>query len=98
MRLENLTDTALAIHVNGTWVGTYPAGAVRDVPVAAEMPAGIEVVTPSGAVLVEWSFDERAASSGDVSVSEVPCGTIRLSVGPAELPALDPPPPLGPCP
>ena len=98
MILENQTDTPLAVHADGHWVGTYAPKATASVPIPGDPPVGIELVTPSGAVLVEWSFDERAASAGDATVSEVPCGVIRLSVGPVDLPALDPPPPLGPCP
>ena len=98
MILENQTDTPLAVHADGHWVGTYAPETTASVPIPGDPPVGIELVTPSGAVLVEWSFDERAASAGDATVSEVPCGVIRLSVGPVDLPALDPPPPLGPCP
>ncbi len=99
MVLENLTDTPLAVHVDGDWVGTYPASTTSSVPIRGEPPVGIEVVTPSGAVLVEWAFDAQQAVGGAVSVSEVPCGVIRLSVGAVEPPALgDLPPPSGPCP
>jgi hypothetical protein len=99
MLLENHTDTPVAVNVGGHWVGTYPASTTSSVPIRGQPPVGIEIATPSGAVLVEWSFDARQAVGGAMSVSEVPCGVIRLSVGAAELPALgDLPPPSGPCP
>ena len=97
MLLENLTDTPVAVHADGSWVGTYEAGAVRSVRVDGELPVGIEIVTPTGAVLVEWGIDPASPTGGAVSVSEVPCGVIRLSVGRVELPALDPAPATGAC-
>ena len=99
MSLENHTDTALAVHADGRWVGTYAAGARTSVPVPGEPPVGIEIRSPSGAVLVSWAFDARQAVEGGVATAEVPCGVIRLSVGRIELPAMDPSQPrTGPCP
>lgn len=98
MLLENLTDTAVAVHVDGRWIGTYEAGANRGVPVPGEPPVGIELFSPSGALLVEWSFDAVQAVEGGVSSSELPCGVIRLSVGRIELPAIDPVVGAAPCP
>ena len=98
MLLENLTDTPVAVHADGSWVGTYEAGAITTIPLTRELPVGIDVVTPSGAVLVEWGIGVDAPSTGGVSVNEVPCGVIRLSVGQVELPAIDPAPAAGDCP
>jgi hypothetical protein len=98
MSLENFTDIAVAIHADGHWIGTYEAGANRSVPVPGEPPVAIEVLSPSGAVLAEWSFDATQAVEGGVSTSEVPCGVIRLSVGRIELPAIDPVVGTTPCP
>lgn len=98
MFLENLTDIPVAVHAEGAWIGTYEAGTRRSVPVPGEPPVGIELFSPSGAQLVEWAFDAIQADAGGVSTSEVPCGVIRLSVGRIELPAIDQPPPMGPCP
>jgi hypothetical protein len=98
MSLENFTDVPVAIHADGHWIGTYEAGANRSVPVPGEPPVGIELFSPSGAQLVEWSFDAVQAVEGGVSTTELPCGVIRLSVGRIELPAISPPPPSGPCP
>lgn len=98
MTLENLTDTPVAVHADGRWIGTYEAGADRGVPVPGEPPVGIELFSPSGAQLVEWSFDATQAVEGGVSTSKVPCGVIRLSVGRIELPAISAAPPTGPCP
>jgi hypothetical protein len=99
MTLENFTDTAVAVHADGLWVGTYEAGANSSVPVPGEPPVRIEIMSPSGAVLAQWAFDGRQAIEGGVSTTEVPCGVIRLSVGRIELPAMDPSPPrIGECP
>lgn len=98
MSLENLTDVAVAIHADGAWIGTYEPGANRTVPVPGEPPVGIEVISPSGAVLAEWSFDATQAVEGGVSTTEVPCGVVRLSVGRIELPAIDPVIGAAPCP
>ncbi len=96
--LENLTDTPVAIHADGRWVGTYEPGASRSVPLPGEPPIAIEVISPSGAQLVEWGIGADGPTIGAVTSSEVPCGTIRLSVGPIELPSIEPLPPTGPCP
>lgn len=99
MFLENHTDTAVAVHADGHWVGTYAAGARTSVPVPGEPPIEIEIRSPGSAVLVSWAFDEREAIEGGVATAEVPCGVIRLSVGRIELPAMDPSQPrTGPCP
>ena len=45
--LENLTDTPVAVHADGHWVGTYEPGASRSVPLPGEPPLGIEVMSPS---------------------------------------------------
>jgi hypothetical protein len=96
--LENSTDVPVAIHVDGSWVGTYPAATARDIQVAGQPPHTVEVFTPSGARLAAWTYTSELARDGGMSTSEVPCGIIRLSVGRIELPALGPVTPTGPCP
>jgi hypothetical protein len=99
MQLENLTDVPIAVHVDGTWVGTYPADTTRSVPVPGTAPHLVEIFTASGARLVEWGFSDADVSGGGVATTEVPCGVIRLSVGRLELPALAPRvEPGAPCP
>lgn len=99
MQLENLTDVPVAVHVDGAWVGTYPADTSRSVPVPGSAPHLVEIFTGSGARLVEWGFGDADVAGGGVSTTEVPCGVIRLSVGRVELPALAPrTEPGAPCP
>jgi hypothetical protein len=99
MQLENLTDVPVAVHVDGTWVGTYPADTSRSVPVPGPAPHLVEIFTGSGARLVEWGFGDADVAGGGVSTTEVPCGVIRLSVGRIELPAMDASAPrIGTCP
>jgi len=106
VRLDNGTTVPIAIHVNDRWVGTYPAGAVVDVPVPVQ--GGdylIEARTPSSASLVSLlgtSSRVEGASDGRLPMSswaDVGCGRVVLSIGPADLTILpDPPEPSGPCP
>lgn len=106
--LRNLTDTPVAVHVNGAWVGTYPPGAIADVPIGGEAATySIEVLSPSGSRLasIALSADQLdEVEGGTMSLganADVPCGTVAIWVGP-EPPEqgvnLDPSVPLGPCP
>lgn len=101
-RLENGTTVAVAVHMNDAWVGTYPPGAVVDVPIgSAEAPVVIEARSPSGAVLVSFTAteDDIAGTSGGAGEAVLPCGAIRLSVSAMELdPMHTPEVPPGPCP
>lgn len=107
--LENRTDTPVAVHVNGGWVGTYPAGAVVNVPIRGHggPPFRIEVRSPSGAILYELTLsagDALAVAEGQSSMttgSAVPCGWIELSYGITVLEGREPvapQSPTGPCP
>lgn len=105
--LKNLTDIPVAVHVNGSWVGTYPPGAIADVPIGGDAAAfSIEVLSPSGARLASVALraDELdEAEAGTMSLgqnADVPCGTVAIWVGtvsPEQGVNLDPPVPLGPC-
>lgn len=106
VQVENGTDIPLAVHANSAWLGTYPAGAVADVPIgAAGPPWSIDVRSPSGATLTSLAIsadDLQRVDAGTRSlqaVADTPCGTIRLTFGDAAiepLPASTSPP--GPCP
>lgn len=107
--LENRTDTPVAVHVNGGWVGTYPAGAVVNVPIRGHggPPFRIEARSPSGAILSELTLsaqDAREVAEGRSSMSgggAVPCGWIEWSYGTKVLEGREPvapQDPTGPCP
>ena len=97
--LENETDIPVQILVDGVWVGTYAAGTDRGVPAPGEPPHHVEVLTASGARLLEWGYDASQAPNGATTQVELPCGVIRLSVGRIELPPLGPTGEQpGPCP
>ena len=89
IQLTNATTTAVAVHVNGGWAGTYPAGAVTDVPIVGHggPPFVIEVRSPSGAVLwsmtltVEEARSVAAGSSAMSGGSDVGCGWIEIGYG-----------------
>lgn len=109
MGLINRTDTPVSVHVNGGWAGTYAAGAVADVPIRGHggPPFRIEVRSPSGAVLSEWTISPQDAASvadGTSSMSgggAVPCGWIGFSYGdqPDQPPGAEPiGPATRPCP
>ncbi len=88
--LENRTDIPLAVHVNGGWVGTYPAGATVEVPIRdGSPPYRIEARSGSGAVLsaLDASVDDAqrvlAGTRSLSATSDMPCGIIRLTFGDA---------------
>ena len=94
VRLENATTVPVAIHVDGAWVGTYPAGAVVDIPVSPSATAVVvEARTANGAVLVRYAADadQLTGGGGGSSSAEFPCGSVRLSSGAGDLPTLTPP-------
>jgi hypothetical protein len=101
VRLENATTVPVAVHLNDAWVGTYPAGAIADVPIGqASIPVVIEARSPSGAVLA--SLTAAASDMADArGVAEwvLPCGAIRLSLSTAQQePIATPEPAADTCP
>lgn len=106
--LKNLTDIPVAVHINGSWVGTYPPGAIAEVPIGGgDPPYAIEVLSPTGARLASIAVTSDVlteAVEGTQSLgqdADVPCGTVAIWVGrisPDQGVNLDPPVPLGPCP
>lgn len=89
LRLENATDIPLAVHVDDAWVGTYPAGETRDVPIRDGAPYRIDVRSESGAILsaLEVSLEDASMIAADrrsiQATTDTPCGMIRLTVGSA---------------
>ena len=106
VQLENGTDTPLAVHANGSWLGTYPAGAVADVPIGAEGPPwSIDVKSASGAILATLEIaadDMQPADAGTRSLrttADTPCGVVRLTFGDATMEPMPVSTSLpGPCP
>ena len=85
VRLENATTVPVAVHLNDAWVGTYPAGATVDVPIGqSAIPVVIEARSPSGAVLASLTATESDIDPGGVGEWVLPCGAIRLSLGPSD--------------
>lgn len=87
--LENATGIPLAAHVNGAWVGTYPAGATAEVPIPGAAPYRIDVRSKSGAALtaLDISADDvmqvQAGRRSLRATADTPCGMIRLTFGDA---------------
>ena len=87
--IANDTDIAVGLYVGGNWVGTYPAGASVEVPLPGDLrpPTTLELVAPSGAVLVSVPLDEAQhddAAAGRLGAGEAvstQCGVITLLVG-----------------
>ena len=89
LHLDNQTDVPVAIHVNDTWVGTYPAGARMAIRLPAQTGAyDVEARSPSGAVLTSLIGSAalvEAAAAGEQALTawnEVPCGVVALAIGP----------------
>jgi len=110
LQLDNATDTPVGLYVDGTWIGTYPAGATTTLPLRqqGDPPYRIEARSPSGTVLAATevnvpSLESLEAGTG-MPVGEsvgLPCGVVTLLVGElapdqALSPAMSVPP--GPCP
>jgi hypothetical protein len=100
VRLENATTVPVAVHLNDAWVGTYPAGAIVDVPIGqAALPIVIEARSPSGAVLASLTASESdIADARGVGEWVLPCGAIRLSLSMADQEPIPTPAALAACP
>jgi hypothetical protein len=88
--LDNLTDTAVGLYVNGDLTGTYQPGTSVQVPLSdfGAAPYVIEVRSPSGTVLASANVnvptaEAQANGRGNAVGDEVglPCGIIRILVG-----------------
>ena len=105
VHLQNQTDIPVAVHVNGTWIGTYPAGAVTELPIPAqEGEYRIEARSPSGAALLTLLGTAAMVDAAEANEqvfdawADVPCGRIAMSVGAIPLVRPAPGPATGPCP
>jgi hypothetical protein len=87
--IENDTSVPVGLYVGGDWLGTYPAGAsvVVQVPSQSRLPTMVELLAPSGAVMLDVELDETqfadAARGGYGTSRSVPvsCGVVTLVVG-----------------
>lgn len=108
LHVDNATDISVGVYVDGSWVGTYAAGASGDASIAGQGGTRtVEVRSPSGAVLLSLPVnDAQLADAADGDYGEgtsvgLPCGVVtvivgRLSSDAALAPATSVPP--GPCP
>jgi hypothetical protein len=93
VRVENHTNTPVAVRVNASLVGTYAAGSSVDVPLAGAggPPYHVSVHSPSGHELAQFDVSANDIESapkdlgGSAATFVLGCGTIRLSSGPIEL-------------
>jgi len=90
VRFDNQTNTPMALHVKGTWVGTYAPGATANVLLAAhgQPPYVVTVQSPGGETLLELEFTAEdiariADGTGAAATTALPCGTVQLSFGPS---------------
>ena len=87
--IDNETDVAVGLYVGGEWVGTYPPGASIEVPLPGNVrqPTTIELLAPSGAVLVSAPLNEgqhadaAAGGYGAGDTVATQCGVVTLLVG-----------------
>lgn len=94
VRLDNLTDEAAAVEVNGAWVGTYAPRTSTDIPlqgrgdppyvVIVRMADGTEATSIElTAADVQNAADGRG---GSAVTAELACGTVRMSIGHVDVP------------
>lgn len=89
IRIQNDTTVPVGLYVDGTWVGTYPAGADTTVQIDRSIQQSwtVELRSPSDAVLLRLSANDgtlEAARDGRYGVGEslgLPCGVLTALVG-----------------
>jgi hypothetical protein len=89
VHIDNMTNTPMAVHVNGVWAGTYAPGASADVPLGAHgaPPYMVTVHSPSGNSLLQLQVtadDVRETAGGggmSAGTTGIPCGELRISFG-----------------
>lgn len=89
VHLDNQTNTPLAVHVQGVWVGTYAPGASADVSMGSQgaPPYNVTIHSPSGGLLMVFDVTaeaiKAAADGGGIAAGStgLPCGTVRLAIG-----------------
>ena len=108
LHVENASDIAVAVYVDGRWVATYAPGASGDASVSGVgRPQALEVRSPSGAVLLSLPINDEqlaagaAGNYGNAASVGLPCGVITVLIGQlGETEALAPAASVepGPCP
>jgi hypothetical protein len=94
IRLDNLTNEPAAVEVNGAWVGTYAPRTSTDIPLQGRgaPPYRVSVRSANGQELIsmeltaEHVMDAADGSAGSAGMAELPCGTVRLSIGRVDVP------------
>jgi hypothetical protein len=94
VRLDNLTNEAAAVEVNGAWVGTYAARTSTGIPLQGRgaPPYVVSVRLANGQELTSMELtaeDVRVAadgSGGAAVTAELACGAVRLSIGSVDEP------------
>ncbi len=89
VRLDNLTNEAAAVEVNGAWLGTYAPGTSTDIPLqghgAPPYRVGVRLANGQEVISMELSAEDVSdaadGSAGSAGMAELPCGTVRLSIG-----------------
>ena len=87
--IQNESGVAVGLYVGGEWRGTYPAGASVEValPHDVRLPTTVELLAPSGAVLVSAQLSEGQhgdAAAGRYGAGEsvgTECGIVTLLIG-----------------
>lgn len=88
VHIENTTDAAVAVYVNGGWVGTYPAGASTSAPITGHGGPPYTVVSEDARGMVLTTL--QVASSDAASIADgstivetsttVGCGQVRIVI------------------
>lgn len=89
VRLDNLTNEPAAVEVNGTWLGTYAPGTSTDISLqgrgAPPYRVGVRLANGQEVISIEVSAEDVSdaadGSAGSAAMAELPCGTVRLSIG-----------------
>ena len=89
VRLDNMTNEAAAVDVNGAWVGTYAPRTSTAIPLhgrgAPPYLVSVRLATGSELTSMELTAEDlRVAadgSGGAAVLAEFACGTVRLSIG-----------------
>ena len=103
LHIANATSVPVAVHVNGEWVGTYPAWAESGpVPlIAREAPLRVQLLLSDGTAVGGLHLESpEGPPAGSSSRWISSCGTLVAWVGdrPGDAPTIDPaaPHPPGP--
>ena len=88
LHVDNATDTAIGVYVDGRWVGTYAPETSGDASISGQgRPQILEVRSPSGSVLVSLPIndDQLAAGAaggfGNGASVGLPCGVVTVLIG-----------------